>query len=71
MTKGLELDFDVADKITLLNLLDGYKYLKESTDKHLANPKEVWMHPEDLSNNLTKYMPAFEILIDYYGGNLK
>jgi uncharacterized protein (DUF934 family) len=77
MSNGLELDFESADRITLLNLKDAYTSLKEWTDNHLANPKSdhnpdgVWMHPEDLSNNLTKYLPAFETLIDYYGGSLK
>jgi len=56
MGNKLELDYETADKITLDNLKDVYKHL--------------WMHPEDLQNNLTVCLPAFKLLIEYYGGTV-
>jgi hypothetical protein len=70
MGKKLEIDFETADKITLDNLKDAYKYLNKSTKKHLKDPQNNWMHPEDLQNNLTVYLPAFKLLIEYYGGTV-
>lgn len=70
MGKKLEIDFETADKITLDNLKDAYKYLNKETKKHLKDPQGYWMHPEDLQNNLTVYLPAFKLLIEYYGGTV-
>ena len=64
MGKGLEIDFDTADSITLINLMDQRKYLK----KELNDYKEgKWLHPEDVINN-TELIKALELLILYYGG---
>jgi hypothetical protein len=64
MSSGLTLDYDIADKITLLSLQDQLKYLR----KELEDYKEgEWLHPEDVVNN-TKIIAALELLIPYYGG---
>jgi len=64
MSKGITLDFDTADRITLLVLHDQLKYLR----KELEDYKEgKWLHPEDVVNN-AKIIAALELLIPYYGG---
>ena len=64
MSAGLSIDFDTADRITLLVLKDQLKYLR----KELEDYKEgKWLHPEDVVNN-AKIIEALELLIPYYGG---
>ena len=64
MSKGITLDFDTADRITLLVLHDQLKYLR----KELEDYKEgKWLHPEDVVNN-AKIIAPLELLIPYYGG---
>jgi hypothetical protein len=66
MSKGLMLDYDIADKITLLTLQDQLKYLR----KELEDYKEgKWLHSEDVVNN-TEIIAALELLIPYYGGTV-
>lgn len=62
----LELDYEVADGITLLTLKDHRKLIKEQVKKHLK--KGDYMHPEDLVFNQTKLLPALDLLIHHYGG---
>ena len=64
MSSGLTLDYDIADKITLLSLQDHLKCLR----KELEDYKEgKWLHPEDVVNN-AEIIAALELLIPYYGG---
>jgi hypothetical protein len=64
MSSGLTLDYDIADKITLLTLQDQLKYLR----KELEDYKEgQWLHPEDVVKN-AEIIAALELLIPYYGG---
>jgi len=64
MSAGLSIDFDTADRITLLVLKDQLKYLR----KELEDYKEgKWLHPEDVVKN-AKIIAALELLIPYYGG---
>jgi len=66
MSSGLMLDYDIADKITLLTLQDQLKYLR----KELEDYKEgKWLHSEDVVNN-TEIIAALELLIPYYGGTV-
>jgi hypothetical protein len=66
MIKGLEIDYETADRITLLSLQDQLKYLR----KELEDFKEgKWLHPEDVENNI-KIIAALELLIPYYGGTV-
>lgn len=66
MSKGLEIDYDTADRITLLTMLDQRRYLQ----KELEDFKEgKWLHPEDVANNI-KIIAALELLIPYYGGTV-
>jgi tRNA G37 N-methylase Trm5 len=64
MSAGLSIDFDTADRITLLVLKDQLKYLR----KELEDYKEgKWLHPEDVVKN-AEIIAALELLIPYYGG---
>ena len=66
MSAGLSIDFDTADRITLLVLKDQLKYLR----KELEDYKEgKWLHPEDVVNNAA-LIAALELLIPYYGGTV-
>lgn len=66
MGKGLELDWETADRITVLALKDQLKYLKEEVRLHIEEGQ--YLHPEDYHESMTKLIPAFETLIKYYGG---
>ena len=64
MSNGLMIDFDTADRITLLVLKDQLKYMQ----KELEDFKEgKWLHPDDVTGNI-KLIAALELLIPYYGG---
>jgi hypothetical protein len=66
MSKGLEIDFETADRITLLSLKDHLAYLKEEVRLHVEEGQ--WLHPEDYHKSMTQLIPALETIIDYYGG---
>ena len=66
MSAGLSIDFDTADRITLLCLKDQLKYLRVEL-KDFKDGK--WLHPEDVANNI-KIIAALELLIPYYGGTV-
>jgi hypothetical protein len=62
----LEIDCEVADKITLLNLLDCFKRI----DLELKNYEDgEWLHPEDVSQNI-KVAKALKVVIQYFGGEV-
>lgn len=65
MSRGkLEIDFETADRITLITLKEQRKYLK----KELADFKKGgYLHPEDVVNN-TRLVEAMNMVIKYYGG---
>lgn len=61
---SLELDFETADRITLLSLKDQRQYLQ----KELKDFKKgEYLHPEDVVNN-TRLIQALDLIIKYYGG---
>ena len=64
--KGLTIDFDTADRITLLCLKDQLSYLRVEL-KDFEDGK--WLHPEDVANNI-RLIAALELLIPYYGGTI-
>ena len=69
MNKGLIIPFEVADGITLATLQDQLSYLKEELRAHLEDGK--YLHKEDVYNSQFKLIPALELLIKYFGGNIK
>ena len=68
MTNGLTIDYETADRITLTVMQDHLGYLKEEVRAHVEDG--AYMHPEDYHESMTKYIPALETLIKYFGGDL-
>lgn len=68
MARGLEIDWDVADKITLAVLVDHLKMLRNEVKEKEENGS--YMHPEDYTKAKLELIPALEVLIPYYGGNV-
>ena len=66
MRRGITLDFDTADKITLLVLKDQLKYLRKELED-FKNGK--WVHPEDVVRH-AEIIAGLELLIPYYGGTV-
>jgi len=56
--KGLELDWETADRITLLCLKDQLNYLTEELRTHREDGH--WMHPEDVMKS-EEYIPALKL----------
>lgn len=63
---GLEIDWDTADRITLLCLKESLETNREELRKHLE--EGAWLHPEDKERLIFKIIPALEVIVDYYGG---
>ena len=63
-THKLELDFETADRITLLSLKDQRSYLKKELRDH---KKGAYLHPEDVVGN-QKIIEALDLIIKHYGG---
>lgn len=63
---GMTIDFETADRITLLNMQDALATMEKEVSDHLEEGK--YMHPEDLQEAMIKYIPALKTLIKYYGG---
>lgn len=66
MGRGLTIDFETADRITLCCMKDQLAYLKEEIRLHVEEGK--YLHPEDYHNSMVNLIPALETLIDYFGG---
>lgn len=64
---GITLDYEAADRITLLVLQDTLKILTSELQQHKENG--AWMHPEDVYNSENKYIPALKTMIEYFGGD--
>ena len=62
MTKKVELDSDVVDKLALISLYDHRKYLIESLEGSVG-----FLHPDDQERN-AKLIGFFTEVIKYYGG---
>lgn len=63
---GMMIDYETADRITVLNLKDMLERLeKENKD---CVEKGAYVHPEDFHKNETVLIPALKVLIKYFGG---
>jgi hypothetical protein len=60
----LEIDFETADRITVIFLKEQRKYLKKELKRF---EKGEYLHPEDVVNN-TRMIQALDQVIKYYGG---
>mgnify|MGYP003353515454 CR=1 FL=1 len=63
---GVTLDYETVDRIALASMKDQLEFLRSDVEKH--DNEGIWMHPDDYANAKLKYIPALELLIDYYGG---
>lgn len=69
---GLMIDFETADRITLLTLKEQLAYLMREqayfeTPVHERDGR-LYVHPEDYALNRDKHIPALKHLINYFGG---
>lgn len=63
----LEIDYETAERITLLTLQDHLSYLEEELKDHVENGS--YMHPEDVLKSRGEYIPALKVLIKFFGGD--
>jgi hypothetical protein len=66
-SRGLEIDFETADRITILTLKEQVGYLKEELRQHTEEGS--YMHPEDVADSV-KRIPMMESIIKYFGGTV-
>ena len=62
--RKLEIDFETADRITLISLKDQRSYLKKELRQF---KKGEYLHPEDVASN-TRLIAAMDLIIKHYGG---
>lgn len=62
MTKKVELDLDIVDRLALISLNDHRSYLIESLESSVE-----FLHPDDQQRN-ARLIGAFTEVIKYYGG---
>ena len=68
----ITLDCETADRITLLNLKQYRKYLKEELTQWRENPRTednptgYWLHPDDVIGN-SNVIDALNTVIDRFG----
>lgn len=65
---GLTIPYEVADNITLATMKEHLAYLKEEVRLHVEDGQ--YLHPVDYHASMTQLIPALELLIPYYGGDL-
>lgn len=63
-SKGLTIPGEVADQITLANLIDYRDYLKKEIDDHATGS---YLHADDLISN-REVIPALNLIIKHFGG---
>lgn len=66
MAKKLEIDGETADRITVLNLIDYRKYLKNELK---AYRKGAYLHNEDVVGNLKRIEALTLIIGDFKLGD--
>jgi hypothetical protein len=80
--RGLQIDYETADRIALCVMQDQLRYLlqeqewfeaSEEQKKVLAEQmgRTLWVHPEDYAKNASDYIPALKTLIAYFSGNVQ
>lgn len=70
--RKLELDGEIADSITVLNLINYRAYLKTELNLWKKNPRSdtnpdgYWLHPDDVAGNI-KAIEALNLIIKHFG----
>ena len=59
-----EINFEVADRVTLLNLINTRDYLQSELS---SVEDSKWLHHDDVVKN-KKLIEMFDEIIKYYGG---
>jgi hypothetical protein len=62
--RKLEIDFETADRITVICLKEQRGYLKKELKRF---EKGEYLHPEDVVNN-TRMIQSLDQVIKHYGG---
>ncbi len=73
MTKKLEIDYDVADGITKLCLIESYKLMQENNrdlEKEYGHSSNMPPHRREDWGNNTRMMYHMAEVIKYYGGSV-
>ena len=65
MKRGIVLDWETADRITLDVLKDQRSYLKKELKRYRKG--EQWMHEEDARKSREELIPALDLLIKHFG----
>ena len=68
MSKGVTLDYETADRITIDVLKDHANMLKEDLRAHVEEGK--YLHEEDVVYYKAYIIPALDTVIKYFGGTL-
>ena len=63
MDSGLRIDYETADRITMLTLKETRDYLQDELKSH---EEGKWLHPEDVVSN-QKLIEALGVVLKYYG----
>ena len=77
--RGLTIDFETADRITLCCLKDQLEYCLKEQEWFEASDQgrkileekwghSMWVHKDDYADVMRKYIPSLKTLIAYYGG---
>lgn len=70
--RKLELDGEIADSITVLNLINYRAYLKTELNLWKKNPRSdtnpdgYWLHPDDVAGNI-RAIEALNLIIKHFG----
>jgi hypothetical protein len=70
--RKLELDGEIADGITVLNLINYRAYLKTELNLWKKNPRSdtnpdgYWLHPDDVAGNI-RAIEALNLIIKHFG----
>ena len=67
VSKGITLDRETADRITLLTLIDYRNYLRKELKGYA---KGEWLHADDVISH-QKTIEALEMIIDHFGGEVE
>lgn len=62
--KGLEIDFETADRITILNMQEIRQRLIDDMNDYYNGG---WLHPDDVLMN-KQYIECLDVMIDFWGG---
>lgn len=63
MKRGLQIDWEIADRITYLNLKDWRDYLVKELQEYKEG--KTWIHEDDVPRN-KKYIKALNRIISAY-----